>query len=217
MPEHDILYTDEIKRDGWGDIIYYCKCGDRVRLWNEQDGRGSCVSCGNEIEIHERDEEPMKFDAVTHVGSKIHLTVPGEQHTLCGQGPPRGYIRWQATSRHEWNGESPRRVCQRCANAAYKRLGVEKRVKNEPRKQLLSRPAPITVPWCDCKVALAIDDDQAVWKAHDDDRLTLPKGWYLCETNAPPFCTAVFRINGIPGISDGLIVRGLLRRIGAIK
>lgn len=79
------------------------------------------------------------------------------------------------------------------------------------------RPAPAAgdaldaAPWSDCKVAYSIDDDDALWTAWESGKLQLPKGWALNETDCSGArVVAIFRVDGMPTIADGLAVRAAI-------
>ena len=76
-------------------------------------------------------------------------------------------------------------------------------------------------PWCDCKVAYGIDDSEKFerWMDRTDDgKGLLPEGWDLCETDSSGArYVAVFRVEGMPTVADGVAVRKLLRRQGGSR
>jgi hypothetical protein len=83
-------------------------------------------------------------------------------------------------------------------------------------------------PWCDCKVAFGIEDDEAVMglfysgvhggEARHAKKLGLPPGWTLNEVDgAGARWVAVFRVEGVPTVRDGKHVIALLRRLGALS
>ncbi len=76
-------------------------------------------------------------------------------------------------------------------------------------------PANIPTPWCDCKVAFAIEDTEPVWAAwsHGNNE-GLPPSWELCETDTSSGrAVAVFRVNGQPTADDGETVLRLLSEV----
>lgn len=71
------------------------------------------------------------------------------------------------------------------------------------------------LPWCDCKVAFGIDDDDPLWAWWDTGgQKLLPVGWSLTETDgAGARMVAIFRIEGELRQADGDKVAVILRDI----
>jgi hypothetical protein len=61
-----------------------------------------------------------------------------------------------------------------------------------------------TYPWGDLKVAFACDDPDALWAADAAQKLPLPEGWALNETDCSGArCVAIFRVDVLPTVADG--------------
>lgn len=79
----------------------------------------------------------------------------------------------------------------------------------------------MAAPWDDCKVAFSIDDDEALWKADLEGRMTskglkLPRGWSLNMIDgAGARWMAVFRVAGVPSVEAGKKVAAELKRVKA--
>lgn len=73
---------------------------------------------------------------------------------------------------------------------------------------------PGEMPWGDLKVAFDLDNDEALWAAHDAKSLTLPDGWRLVETDCSGArCVAIFRVEGVlPTVIDGEEVRAAIQK-----
>lgn len=70
------------------------------------------------------------------------------------------------------------------------------------------------VPWDDLKVAFGISNPERLWRADAADRLDLPFGWRLVETDdAGARSVAVFRVEDtMPTAADARLVKAQLRR-----
>lgn len=89
-----------------------------------------------------------------------------------------------------------------------------------PRKMRLPQ-APSragATPWSDVKVAFDYEPStELLWMRHQKGQLHLPAGWELCETvSNPAFCFAIFRVDGVPTVEDGVAVRAELYRLGRL-
>ncbi|OXR48133.1 hypothetical protein PuT2_14005 [Pusillimonas sp. T2] len=66
-------------------------------------------------------------------------------------------------------------------------------------------------PWDDLKVAFGCDDDEALWKAVESEKIHFPKGWKLIETDGSGArVVAIFRVDRIPTVADGESVRAAI-------
>jgi hypothetical protein len=73
------------------------------------------------------------------------------------------------------------------------------------------------LPWCDCKVAYGIEEEEPLWAWHDkyNYKPPLPTGWSLCETDGSGGrMVAIFRIEGEPRREDGDRVAQILSELG---
>jgi len=77
---------------------------------------------------------------------------------------------------------------------------------------------PENFPWDDCKIAFNIDDPDTVWQLFNGTPcLLLPMGWELVETDSSGArAVAIFRVMGLPTVTDGEKVKAILRNTGAI-
>lgn len=67
--------------------------------------------------------------------------------------------------------------------------------------------------WDDLKVAFGCENPERLWRSQEADKLSLPAGWELCETDcAGARCVAVFRVEVLPTVADGYKVKAQLRR-----
>jgi len=80
-----------------------------------------------------------------------------------------------------------------------------------------------SLPWCDCKVAFDIYDEDSVWAALSKCerkgkrlRYALPRGWEMVETSGQGArAVAIFQVAGYLWKDDGEKVRAILDKIDA--